>query len=541
MTGRFPGSFNDSEGNPARENLGAIWIEEISDEVRNTTIAAFLKRAGYDLVYGGKEHLPDPLAPKALGFNNICDNQREKLAQETAKFIKSKHDKPYFMVVSLINPHDICFMVRKDFEYTEAELESVRKRGKIEIAMSDKAMEIPEGVSEEEFFEKYCPPLPPNFEPQKDEPKAFNYMFDQRNFRRQARDKYTDRQWRHHRWAYCRLTEVVDREIQIILDAIRQSGEEENTLVIFSSDHGDNDASHRLEHKTTFYEESANIPFMAMWKGQIPPGQVDDSRLVSNGLDLLPTVCDYAQIKGASDTRGKSLRPLFEGKKVKVYNAYSAKQAKLRVRLESTDLGQRFFPRLVVSDNTYMVEEWIDGLPLKKLDCSLFERAADEIKRFLSECQNSKELIQVAAHHAGAFCYFQDYLIKRLEPWRVLDYVQEFILSWQDSYEKVKDNIEIRLSHPDLSEANILLEKTGRLVVIDNELLGVGRGWILDRRNSFLKDFSGNAEAHSNRGGEKGFLDESWRLRLIGSAFDASDFKRAYTIAVDPDFQCKFS
>ena len=255
--------------------------------------------------------------------------------------------------------------------------------------------------------------------------------------------------------------------------------------------------------------------------------------------DLVP-LGGYRQL-GITKAGRVSFFGLCEGKKVKVYNAYSAKQAKLRVRLESTDLGQRFFPRLVVSDNTYMVEEWIDGLPLKKLDCSLFERAAEEIKRFLSECQNSKELIQVAAHHAGAFCYFQDYLIKRLEPWRVLDYVQEFILSWQDSYERGKDNIEIRFSHPDLSEANILLANTGRLVVIDNELLGVGRGWILDRRNSFLKDFSGNAEAHSNRGGEKGFLDESWRLRLIGSAFDASDFKRAYTIAVDPDFQCKFS
>ena len=317
MTGRFAGSFNDNEGNPVRENFGSMAIANISKEVANTTIAAYLKRAGYDLVYGGKEHLPDPLAPKALGFNDVCDNQREKLAQETAKFIKSKHDKPYFMVVSLINPHDICFMVRKDFEYTEAKLESVRKRGKIEIAMLDKAMEIPEGVSEDEFFEKYCPPLPPNFELQKDEPKAFDYMFDQRDFRRQARDKYTDRQWRHHRWAYCRLTEVVDSEIQIILDAIRKSGEEENTLVIFSSDHGDNDASHRLEHKTTFYEESANIPFMAMWKGQIPPGQVDDTHLVSNGLDLLPTVCDYAQIKGASDPRGRSLRLLFEGKDIK--------------------------------------------------------------------------------------------------------------------------------------------------------------------------------------------------------------------------------
>jgi choline-sulfatase len=207
-------------------------------------------------------------------------------------------------------------MAIRDSAKTESE-KRLLKRGKVEIAMLDKAMKMPEGVSEDEFFEKYCPPLPPNYEPIVNEPKAIDYMLDLRDFRRNAREKYTDRQWRHHRWAYCRLTEVVDSEIQIILDAIKQSGGEEDTLVIFSSDHGDNDASHRLEHKTSFYEESANIPFTAMWKGQIPAGQVDDKHLVSNGLDLLPTVCDYAGIKGVSDPRGKSLRPLFEGKDVK--------------------------------------------------------------------------------------------------------------------------------------------------------------------------------------------------------------------------------
>ena len=109
---------------------------------------------------------------------------------------------------------------------------------------------------------------------------------------------------------------MVDAQIQLILDAIKESGKEENTLIIFSSDHGDNDASHKLEHKTILYEESANIPFAAMWKGHIPAGQVNNKNLVSNGLDLLPTVCDYAGIKAQADPRGRSLKPLFEGKNV---------------------------------------------------------------------------------------------------------------------------------------------------------------------------------------------------------------------------------
>ena len=311
MTGRFASSFHDNKGRPARENSGSCRIGRLSEEVRNTTIAAFLKKAGYDLVFGGKRHLPSVLNPTALGFDYICKDEREELANETAKYIKGNHDKPYFMVVSLINPHDICYLAIRDFASTESEKRLV-KSGRIECATLDKALKIPEGVSEDEFYEKHCPPVPVNVEPQKDEPKAIASLINRRNFRRLARQKYTDKQWRRHRWAYCRLTEFVDSKIQTILDALKQSSREKNTLIIFSSDHGDMDSAHRMEHKTALYEEAANIPFMAMWKGHIPAGQVDDTHLVSNGLDLLPTVCDYAGIKGVADARGKSLRALFE-------------------------------------------------------------------------------------------------------------------------------------------------------------------------------------------------------------------------------------
>jgi choline-sulfatase len=315
MTGRFPGYFNDKDGNQARENGGAMKIPEVNEVVKSSTIAAYLKKAGYDLVFGGKEHLPPSLTPEALGFNDITNDERDVLADEAAKYIKEKHDKPYFMVVSLINPHDICYMAIRDFAEAE-QSKRILENGKTEIETLDKALELPEGISEEEFFANFCPPLPPNFEPQEDEAKAIGSLLDRRAFRKSAREEYTEEQWRMHRWAYARLTEMVDAQIQVILDALKESGQEENTLVIFSSDHGDNDASHRLEHKTVLYEESANIPFTAMWKGHIPAGQVNNKSLVSNGLDLLPTVCDYAGIKAVADPRGRSLKPLFEGKDV---------------------------------------------------------------------------------------------------------------------------------------------------------------------------------------------------------------------------------
>ena len=315
MTGRFPGYFNDNKGSQARENEGSMKIPEVSEVVKSTSIAAYLKKAGYNLVFGGKEHLPPSLTPKALGFKDITNNERDILVKEAAKYIKGKHDKPYFMVVSLINPHDICYMAIRDFA-NSPQSESLIDNGKIEVATLDKALQLPEGISEEQFFAEYCPPLPPNFEPQEEEALAIGSLLDRRSFRRSAREKYTEKQWRMHRWAYARLTEMVDAQIQVVLDALKESGQEENTLIIFSSDHGDNDASHKMEHKTVLYEESANIPFAAMWKGHIPAGQINNKNLVSNGLDLLPTVCDYAGIEAQADTRGRSLKPLFEGKEV---------------------------------------------------------------------------------------------------------------------------------------------------------------------------------------------------------------------------------
>ncbi len=314
MTGRFPGYFNDKDGNSVRENGGAQDIPELSEKVKATTIAAYLKKVGYDLVYGGKEHLPPSLRPMALGFKDITDDERDVLAEKAAGYIKGKHKNPYFMIVSLVNPHDICYMAIRDFASAQNQAFLHRKKGGIEMETLDKALQLPEGVSKEQFFAEYCPPLPPNFEPQEDESLAIGSLLDRRQHRRSAREEYTEEQWRMHRWAYARLTEMVDAQIQLLLDALKESGQEENTLVIFSSDHGDMDASHRMEHKTTLYEEAANIPFAAMWRGHIPAGQVNKKSLVSNGLDLLPTVCDYAGIKGQSDPRGRSLKPLFEGK-----------------------------------------------------------------------------------------------------------------------------------------------------------------------------------------------------------------------------------
>jgi choline-sulfatase len=65
-----------------------------------------------------------------------------------------------------------------------------------------------------------------------------------------------------------------------------------------------------MEHKTALYDEAQRIPFLVSGPG-IEGGRVEE-RLVSNGLDLLPTLSDYAGVEPPEELQGRSLRPLLE-------------------------------------------------------------------------------------------------------------------------------------------------------------------------------------------------------------------------------------
>ena len=105
---------------------------------------------------------------------------------------------------------------------------------------------------------------------------------------------FGEKEWREYIWAYYRKIEGVDKRIGRVLDALRESGQEDDTVVLFTSDHGDCQGAHRWNQKTVFYEESARVAFIISCKG-LTSGTVSRD-LVHTGVDLLPTLCDYAGI-----------------------------------------------------------------------------------------------------------------------------------------------------------------------------------------------------------------------------------------------------
>ncbi|MGN6758011.1 MAG: sulfatase-like hydrolase/transferase [Thermomicrobiales bacterium] len=107
-------------------------------------------------------------------------------------------------------------------------------------------------------------------------------------------------------WAYC---EQVDAQVGRVLDALDSSGQAANTLVIFTSDHGDMAGAHRQFIKGWQpYEETYRVPLVMRWPGVIAPGGVCD-RLVQLH-DLAHTFADIAGAAPICPADGRSLLPL---------------------------------------------------------------------------------------------------------------------------------------------------------------------------------------------------------------------------------------
>jgi len=282
----------------------------IPQELLTRGLGWLLHEAGYGTFYAGKVHLPCGMSVGDIGFQHVCRDERQGLADFAASWLHDAPREPFCFVTSFINPHDICFMPIVDSQRDERECAFARRER--EVTSMQKALAHPEGMDDETFYAGICPGLPGNFEPQTDEPGVIQDILAGLPCRKMAREEWSIERWREYRWTYKNLTERVDAEIDRVLEALRDSGLANNTVVIFTSDHGDMGGAHRLPHKEVLYEEACRVPLIIRDPSLDRPGAVE-SHLVSNGLDLIPTLCAYAGIEPSANLPGRSLKPLVDG------------------------------------------------------------------------------------------------------------------------------------------------------------------------------------------------------------------------------------
>ena len=121
----------------------------------------------------------------------------------------------------------------------------------------------------------------------------------------------TDDEILRARTAYWALVTRMDMMIGQILTALRENELDQNTMILYSSDHGEQVGEHGLWWKQTFYEHSVKVPGILSWRGNLPEG-VRCGRVISS-LDLNATMLDALDSPPLPNSRGRSVLPLFNG------------------------------------------------------------------------------------------------------------------------------------------------------------------------------------------------------------------------------------
>ncbi|MHC4165633.1 MAG: sulfatase family protein [Planctomycetota bacterium] len=251
----------------------------------------FSEHTDYETFYAGKWHLPRTYTSNIPGFKVIntgiggfgylCDTAMSRACEG---FIKNRSkSKPFLLVASFMQPHDICEWLRLNMNDPG------------ELRYPELAGELPE--------------LPDNFQFDESEPQSTRKR---RLGNEPFKGNWDVEHWRYYRWSYYRHIEHLDAEIGRILTALEHRGLIKDTLVVLTSDHGEGMGHHQMVRKSSFYDEAARVPLLFSWPGHIVEDKTDEVHLAS-GLDLMPTLCDYAGIRLPANMRGVSLRPILEG------------------------------------------------------------------------------------------------------------------------------------------------------------------------------------------------------------------------------------
>lgn len=107
----------------------------------------------------------------------------------------------------------------------------------------------------------------------------------------------------------------LDEQMGRILTALKQTGQANNTIIIFAADNGLALGSHGLLGKQSVFEHSMRTPLIVAGPG-VPSGK--STTAFTYLLDLFPTLCDMLTVQPPADLEGESLRPLWEGKQARV-------------------------------------------------------------------------------------------------------------------------------------------------------------------------------------------------------------------------------
>jgi len=285
-----------------------ILQDPLADDAR--TVAHFFKDHGYTTAAIGKMHFVDET--RKHGFDHrlhegsfletLSDADRQKLrrdqggaegvegrpspladryfqdhwfADEAVKFLRANKDRPFCLWSSFFMPHTPLVPQERFFNlYKDARL-TLPKRTEHEL---------------ESGFEGHL-------------------------IRARERGWYgqTDAQLRQSLCGYYGNVSQMDSCVGRVMQALRELGLDKNTIVVYTSDHGEMAGAHRMWTKHNMYEQSVNVPLMISAPERIKPGAL--AKQMVEQVDLFPTLAELCGFAAPRGIAGRSFAPLLEGKR----------------------------------------------------------------------------------------------------------------------------------------------------------------------------------------------------------------------------------
>ena len=300
------------------------------------TVSKLLQSAGYETAVIGKWHLKstpvgfdyyhvligqgpyyNPPMKTTNGPINHVGYTTEIITDETLKYLKERQDsdKPFFLMYQHKAPH-------RNWQPGPNEINNYNNetipepitlfddyKGRTSAA-KNQAMTVKEHLTKYDL--KLDPPR--NLTPE--QLKVWNAAYEKKNAEFEKLNLEGDDliRWKYQRYVkdYLRCIDSVDKNVGRVLDYLEESGLDENTIVIYTSDQGWYLGDHGWYDKRWMYEESFRTPLMVRWPGKIKPGTVNTDMVMN--LDFAQTFLDIAGAKQPEDMQGASMKPVFEGK-----------------------------------------------------------------------------------------------------------------------------------------------------------------------------------------------------------------------------------
>ena len=143
-------------------------------------------------------------------------------------------------------------------------------------------------------------------------------------------DGFTDRDWRRIKAYYYGMISQIDKNVGRLVDVLRRQGQLENTVIVFTTDHGENLGDHHLLFKGTTYDCVTRVPFIVSWPGCNSPGEARDA--LCSSVDIMPTVLDLTGVPypEPSPMQGTSLVPAMGDAGISVREALLIENAGVR-------------------------------------------------------------------------------------------------------------------------------------------------------------------------------------------------------------------